>query len=196
MQCLALNHRLRSLVLGALVVGVQPLETKSEEAPRRVAPVASQIQTAPYGTDPMRQPAHLSGRPPDSSDSPQAGEFSPQMVKKLMRPSWDMATEWQADTNDIGFASYDARVNFPTYPIFGPPPPLIDVGFVLTDIEAPLAAGLPAKLYETNLGLAWMRRVNDRWMMRFMAGTSPRWGPSGEWSAGGFDGCDRGNSLD
>ena len=99
-------------------------------------------------------------------------EFSPEMLKRLMRPNFNLAAEWQAQTNDIGLTCYDAGVNFPTYPLFGPPPPLVNLGFAYTNVDAPLAAGLPADLYETELGLAWMRKINDRWMMRWMAGTS------------------------
>ena len=143
MQRLALNHRLLSFVLGNLVVGLQSLETKSEEAPKGVDPVASQTQAAAYSTDPIPQQPRLSGKQPDLDGSPQDEEFSPQILKKLMRPNLNISAEWQAATNEIGLASYDAGVNFPTYPIFGPPPPLINVGFAVTDIEAALLLVCP-----------------------------------------------------
>lgn len=103
---------------------------------------------------------------------PVGSDFSPEMLKTLMRPNFSFAAEWQAETNDIGLTFYDASVSFPTYPIFGPPPPMINVGFGYTRIDAPFEMGLPDDLFETELGLAWMRKINDRWMTRLMAGTT------------------------
>lgn len=97
---------------------------------------------------------------------------SSEVQRKLMRPSFAFASEWQAETDNVGLASYDASVKFPTFPLFGPPPPFINIGFSYTDIDAPTVLGLPTELFETELGLAWMRRINERWMMRFMAGAS------------------------
>lgn len=105
-------------------------------------------------------------------DLPQADEFSSETLKKLMRPNFSFAAEWQTETDGVGIVSYDSGVNFPTYPLFGPPPPFINVGFAYTSIDDRSGSGLPADLYETELGLAWMRRINDRWMLRFMGGTS------------------------
>ncbi len=51
-------------------------------------------------------------------------------------------------------------------PIFGPPPPFLKTGFSFTDINAPVAADLPSELYDVSLGLDWIRRINDRWMVR------------------------------
>jgi len=98
--------------------------------------------------------------------------FSAETIRELMRPNFRFAAERQARTNNLGLGFYDAGVSFPLYPIFGPPPPIMNVGFSYTSIDAPLDAGLPNDLYETELGLAWMRRVNDRWMLRFMAGAT------------------------
>ena len=111
---------------------------------------------------------------PDSAtdDLAASGELSRERLRELMRPSFSLAAEWQSETNDIGLTSYDAGVSIPGYPIFGPPPPFINAGFALTDLAAPAEAGLPSTLYEGELGFAWMRRLNDRWMARFMAGTS------------------------
>lgn len=98
--------------------------------------------------------------------------FSPEMIRRLMRPNFDLGVEWQAETDGLGMITYDAGMTLPTYPIFGPPPPLLNVGFRWTDLDAPLTLGLPSELYETEFGVAWMRRVNDRWMTRVMAGAS------------------------
>jgi hypothetical protein len=99
-------------------------------------------------------------------------EFSPEMLRKLMRPNVVFDTEWQAKTDDIGLTSHAANVSLPTFPLFGPPPPFINAGFDYVHIDAPTALDLPVDLYESNLGFAWMRRLNDRWTTRFMAGAS------------------------
>ena len=62
-----------------------------------------------------------------------------------------------------------ARLTVPTYPLYGPPPPFISAGFSYTGLTAPAAFELPASLYDISLGLAWMRPLNERWMLRFMA---------------------------
>ena len=126
----------------------------------------------PVGTALLRQPSYSAISQASPNDLQQADEFSPEMLKKLMKPNFSFAAEWQTETNEIGIASYDSGVNFPTYPLFGPPPPFINMGFAYTSIDDQSAHDLPADLYETELGLAWMRRINDRWMVRFMAGSS------------------------
>ena len=86
----------------------------------------------------------------------------------LMRPTVSLAAESQAEASGVSLASYDLKTLVPTYPIFGPPPPFITAGFSYTDIDSPDAFGLPGDLYDYSLGLSWMRRVNRRWMCRFM----------------------------
>ena len=99
-------------------------------------------------------------------------DFPPSNWKELMKPNFSLTAEVQGKANDIGLASYGAGVKLPTYPLFGPPPPLVNLGFGFTTIDGPIAAELPAELFETEVGLAWMRRFNERWMLRLMAGTS------------------------
>lgn len=108
----------------------------------------------------------------DSDDPLDGGDFSRERLRQLMRPSFSLSSEWQAESNDIGLAAYDAGISIPGYPVFGPPPPFINVGFTLTDVTAPAEADLPSTLYEGELGMAWMRRLNDFWMTRFMVGAS------------------------
>ena len=110
--------------------------------------------------------------PVPAASSPHETEFSTGQLKELMRPNFRFAAEWQSETNDIGIAACDSGVDFPTYPWFGPPPPFINFGFGYTRVDAPAPLGLPSELYETELGFAWMRRLNDRWILRLMAGTS------------------------
>ena len=81
-----------------------------------------------------------------------------------------MAAEWQADASDVQLTSYDARVLVPT--IFGPPPPFITAGFSYTDLNATDALDLPTDLYDYSLGFAWIRPINERWMLRFMFSTA------------------------
>lgn len=106
------------------------------------------------------------------SERADAPKISRETLKKLMRPSFNFSGEWQAEANDVGLTALGGRMGIPTYPVFGPPPPFINLGFNYTQVAAPLSVGLPESLYETELGLAWMRRINERWMMRLMAGAS------------------------
>jgi hypothetical protein len=98
--------------------------------------------------------------------------MTPSRLRELMRPSFNFATEWQAKTGDVGLFTIDGTVRAPTYPIFGPPPPFFDVGFGYTNIDSPAAFDLPTDLYDISFGLSWMRRLNDRWLMRFMLGAA------------------------
>lgn len=102
------------------------------------------------------------------------GEASlpPARLRELMRPQFQLGTDWLSPTNDLGITSYDGSVQFPLYPIFGPPPPMLRTGFRFTDLDGSSPLGLPARLYETRLNLGWMRIINDRWVWRFMAGTT------------------------
>lgn len=98
-----------------------------------------------------------------------SGGPSAEEIAKLMRPRLDFAAEWSPAAGDFSIASYDARVSVPTYPFFGPPPPLINAGFSLTDLDAPLAYDLPDELYDVSLGAAWIRKLGDRWTLRLTA---------------------------
>ncbi len=90
----------------------------------------------------------------------------------LMRPSISLAAEWQPESGGVDLASYDTRISLPTYPVFGPPPPSINFAFSYFDVNAPEALDLPADLYDYSLGFGWMRRINDRWMLRLMFSTA------------------------
>ncbi len=99
-------------------------------------------------------------------------EFSGATLRQLMRPGFRFVTEWQAETDGVKLSLFEAGMRIPTYPIFGPPPPFVSPGFAYTKIESPVDFGLPSDLYDASLGLAWMRTVNDRWVVRFMFGSS------------------------
>ena len=56
--------------------------------------------------------------------------------KSLLRPRVSLRAEWEPEADDLAIASYDLSVTVPTYPIFGPPPPLISGGAGLTMLYA------------------------------------------------------------
>ena len=95
--------------------------------------------------------------------------LSPAAIAQLMRPTVGFDLEWQQQTRGVEIVSYDARVSVPTYPIFGPPPPLIDASFSFTDVSSPVGADLPSELYDYALGFSWLRPVHERWTLRFTA---------------------------
>jgi hypothetical protein len=166
-KCVVVNRRLAPFIVAA-VLSSSAVAIESA----REGVVDSQSRFVDHQTETL-QPHLASEVTYGVADGlPQDAEFSADTLKKLMRPNLTFASEWQSETNDMGLAFHDAGISFPTYPWFGPPPPLINLGFAFTDIDAPPAAGLPHELYETELGLAWMRRINDRWMMRYMASVS------------------------
>ena len=107
--------------------------------------------------------------PPTESISfaPAKEGMSPDL-RKLMRPRFDLGVEWLPETSGVAIGSYDARVTVPTFPIFGPPPPMIMAGFSFTDLHAPASFDLPSSLYDVSLGITGMRKLNDRWMVRWM----------------------------
>ena len=88
--------------------------------------------------------------------------------RKLMRPRVNLGVEWLPETSGVAIGSYDARVTVPTFPIFGPPPPMITAGFSFTDLHAPASFDLPSSLYDVSLGITGMRKLNERWMLRWM----------------------------
>lgn len=89
-------------------------------------------------------------------------------LAELMRPTINLAAEWQPAVGGLGMEVYEARIRQPTFPIFGPPPPFLQAGVSYRSVSAPLSLGLPQDLYDYALGTSWMRPVNDRWLVRFM----------------------------
>jgi hypothetical protein len=88
--------------------------------------------------------------------------------KNLLRPRVDFFAEWEPESGGLTITSYDLSAKMPLYPIFGPPPPFVTSGYAFTRIDAPTTLDLPEHLHDLSLGLAWMRRINERWMARFM----------------------------
>ena len=97
--------------------------------------------------------------------------MSPEMLRSLMRPRVAFSSEWLT-SSDFDLSRYDIRVTVPTYPVFGPPPPMIGVGFSYTDLFEADTFGLPADLFEYSVGLSWVRPIKDRWIVRSMLGVA------------------------
>ena len=95
-----------------------------------------------------------------------------QNLARLMRPTFSIASEWQTVDSGVSLASYTGKMQVPTYPLFGPPPPFVDFSFKYTDLNTPAGFDLPGDLYDYALGLSWMRKYNDEWLFRFMFSTA------------------------
>jgi hypothetical protein len=124
---------------------------------------------------PLPQPIGPDQLPPERLPlievAPQTpGASAPVDWKRLMRPRFRLSAEWEAPTEGIGIRSYDASVSMPTYPFFGPPPPIVNAGYSYTNLDSPPALGLPHDLHEFSLSGSWVRRINDRWLARFTLG--------------------------
>lgn len=86
--------------------------------------------------------------------------------RSLARPRVRFAAGWEPESDGVNLSQYDLRVTVPTYPFWGPPPPLITAGYSLTLLDP--VGDLPDQLHDFSLGAAWMRRINDAWLARFM----------------------------
>ncbi len=96
----------------------------------------------------------------------------PGRLSELMRPQLALATEHHARTGGWGLALYEAQLKVPTYPLWGPPPPLLNAGFSFTDVRVPDTFDLPTRLYDWSLGLSWLRPINEFWTLRFALGAA------------------------
>lgn len=110
------------------------------------------------------------------SDLPFPGEMvidKPNVdYKSLLKPRFGLGFEWEPESGGLGMYSYDVSMKLPTYPFFGPPPPIITTGYSFTQMISTEALDLPQNFHEASLGLAWMRRINRRWLARFMISTA------------------------
>ena len=99
-------------------------------------------------------------------DSTRSGP--PADLARLLRPRVQAAIHWAAPVDSIGILAGDVSVKVPSYPLFGPPPPMITGGYRGMQISAPAAADLPDELHQFSVGMGWMRPINERWLARFM----------------------------
>jgi hypothetical protein len=100
-----------------------------------------------------------------------ASQAPPTDFKSLLRPRLAFNSEW-ITSSDFNLSNFDLGVTLPTYPIFGPPPPMINVGFAYTNLADAQEFELPADLFTYSVGLSWMRILNDRWKIRSTAGVA------------------------
>lgn len=104
---------------------------------------------------------------PLAMPSPELPGQSKPDLRALMRPRFDFETEWVPKSDGLAIGSYGVRTTIPTYPLFGPPP-MLTLGFAFTDLLAPESYDLPSSLYDVSIGVAGMRKLNDRWAARWM----------------------------
>lgn len=88
--------------------------------------------------------------------------------KRLLRPRVSFGFDWEPVSDGLGLESYDVSITLPTYPIFGPPPPMITTAYSYTHLTSDPALELPGDLHEASVGLGWVRRINRRWVTRWM----------------------------
>lgn len=100
---------------------------------------------------------------------PRGGRPSPAEIRQMLRPRVAFSSEWQT-ASDFDLNTFDFSVSLATYPFWGPPPPTVSVGLNYTDLNDSQSLGLPADLYQFSTGVSWVRPVNERWMVRSMAG--------------------------
>jgi Domain of unknown function (DUF6268) len=113
--------------------------------------------------------SHFEIRP--ESQSIVQGAMSAEKLRSLMRPRVAWSSEWLT-SSDIDLSRYDIRFTVPTYPFFGPPPPMISTGFSYTDLIGAETFGLPDDLFEYSVGVSWVRPIKDRWIVRSMLGVA------------------------
>jgi hypothetical protein len=134
----------------------------------------TQLPSPVMGTDlrirPTRLPPTLSPQEWEVADrpAPAATDGPPMGIAAMMRPRFSFAAEWEPLVDGVAIGTTGGSVRVPTYPVFGPPPPFLTLGYDFTQLESPAAFDLPSNIHEFSLGLAWMRRINERWMLRFM----------------------------
>ncbi len=125
--------------------------------------------TVPLGRLIPDPPHWLSG--PQAAWQPPGGEAAGDLSVDywtLLRPRGVFHAEWEPKSDWLSLSSYDLKMQVPTFPIFGSPPPFITAGFSYTEIGAPASYDLPSELYDLALGLSWIRPINDRWTTRLM----------------------------
>jgi hypothetical protein len=142
----------------------------SEEARWALLPTDRTLRTD-AGMEPLVSPGvSLDGPAAGPTNEPPLSDAIDQSLdlKSLLRPRVEFFAEWEPESDGLAISSYDLSAKMPTYPIFGPPPPFVTTGYSYTRIDAPATLDLPESLHDFSLGLGWMRRINDRWMARFM----------------------------
>ncbi len=163
----------------AVLLGYVPLDARAEgesrlgssgEARWAMLPTDRTLR-ADAGVEPLDLSEPLWDRPSEVGRDEQpleSAESETMDFKKLIRPQIEIFSEWEPESDGLAIDSYDLSAKMPLYPVFGPPPPFLTAGYSFTQIVAPGELDFPERLHDISLGLAWMRRISDRWMARFM----------------------------
>jgi len=127
----------------------------NENAETQIMPIRLPPVTLIQELEVSETPTTAAGRPPVD-------------IAALMRPRFSFEAGWEPEVDGVAIGTVGGSIRFPLYPVFGPPPPFITAGYDFTQLEAPASLDLPSSMHEFSTGLAWMRRINERWMLRFM----------------------------
>ncbi|MCA9040462.1 MAG: hypothetical protein KDA65_08955 [Planctomycetaceae bacterium] len=93
-------------------------------------------------------------------------------IKELMKPIVGLSGEYIADGGETPLGSTGVRITVPTYPVWGPPPPMVNLGYEFTWLDTPGAWNLPSEFHEYRIGASWIRTLSDNWKTRAWAGIS------------------------
>lgn len=106
-----------------------------------------------------------------SGNSPASLENSPAASGRPRGIPISLEAEWLSGS-DTDLATQSADVRLPL--LFGgsSPPPIVRFGVAFTDLAAPDSLDLPNNLYEYSTGLSWIKRFNERWMLRTILGVN------------------------
>lgn len=107
-----MRNRIISLCLVLCIGSVASGQVNDDGTTRFTADRVLTTNASRLPADDLPMGGSLDDLPPATNRPTQSIDFA-----KLMRPTFDLAVEWQAAASAIEFTSYDARVTVPTYPI-------------------------------------------------------------------------------
>ncbi len=97
-----------------------------------------------------------------------SGEFVEPSRSYPRRPPVGLKAEWIADS-ETGMASTDFNVSLPLL-FVRTPPPIVKIGVNYTSLQTPESYGIPEDLFEYSVGIASVRKLNERWNVRTILG--------------------------
>ena len=103
-----------------------------------------------------------------SSDAVYVDGLAEPVKSPSRRPPVGMKAEWISDS-ETGMASVDLSVSLPLL-FIRTPPPIVKVGVNYTSLQTPESYGISEDLFEYSLGVASVRKLNDRWNVRSILG--------------------------
>ena len=148
-----------SLFLGVLIFGlnVAPVLAQNPDQREDAAQLATREgwESFPPSNKPFGESyfGDQSGPPGllDEFEKPEAPNF-----QELMKPRFKLAAEWLPH-DEQDFSKLGVSVTLPTYPFFGPPPPMISFGFSHSDLTIPNQPGTRSSFFEYTLSVGWVR---------------------------------------